>query len=100
LGFQYVEVGGSRRTEPVWTADCASHQLRADAPLVTELTKSGGYSADDPDADFYRAFFSEPEVKLPAGVWDITAVATFTDGVGCDGRAINLTATIRMVVTD
>ena len=47
---------------------------------MTGIVKSGGFSADDPDAAFYRAFFSEPLVRLPAGRWEIAAVASFVVG--------------------
>lgn len=100
FGFEYVEVGGRRRIDPIWTADCAQHQLRADAPLVTELTKSGAFGGGGPDDQFYRQFLTDPEVKLPFGVWDITAIASFIDGRGCDGRAVEMRATIRIVVSD
>lgn len=35
--------------------------------------KSGGWSEDDPNAGFYRRFYSNPELLLPAGNYEISA---------------------------
>lgn len=86
--------------EPVWTADCAKHSLAADRPMVSAITKSGGWSDDQPDAQFYRDFFTDPVVRLPAGEWDITAIAMFVEGEGCGGASHDLRATVRVRITD
>ena len=36
-------------------------------PITADLSKSGGFSGDDPDADFVRSFLADPEVRLPRG---------------------------------
>lgn len=100
FAFRYVEVNGDRRVEPVWTADCARHQLRAAEPLTTGLTKSGAYGGDDPHAAFLQDFLRGPDVRLPAGPWDITAIGSFVDGEDCSGPGIDLEATIRITVVD
>jgi hypothetical protein len=99
LGFGFAEVGGRRQMGPAWTADCANHPLAADRPIVSPITKSGGYSDDQPDAAFYRAFFADPLIHLPAGEWDITAVAEFVERE-CGGPGHTLEATIRVRVTE
>jgi hypothetical protein len=68
-------------------------------PLSSRLTKSGGFTAEDPDAAFYQAFFADPVVRLPAGEWRITAVASFTEGEGCTGKAVMLKVPITITVT-
>jgi hypothetical protein len=68
--------------------------------MVSPIKKSGGYSDSQPDAAFYRAFFADPLVRLPAGEWDITAIAVFTEGLGCQGVSHSMSATIRVVVTE
>lgn len=42
------------------------------------FSKSGGYSEDDPDADFWRSFYSEKALKLPKGEYTFSAVTSFT----------------------
>lgn len=40
--------------------------------------KSGGYSEDDSDYVFWKDFYSDPELKLPAGTYTITAYCDFS----------------------
>lgn len=98
FAFEFAEITGARKVIPVWDAACAGHEVRAGAPLASRIVKSGGWSDEEPDADFYRAFFQGPEVRLPPGVWDITALATFSEGAGCGGRSVALRATVRVEV--
>ena len=81
------------------TADCAPYRLEPGRPLTSAITKSGGYSADDPNAAFYRAFLADPVVSLPAGDWRITAGASLVEGEGCSGASRNLSAPITVHVT-
>ena len=98
LNFGYVEVGGTRRMGPGWTADCAERQLSPTQPIISGLGKSGGYSGDDPNSGFYRSFFTDKEVHLSAGDWTITAVAEFMEGT-CDGPRDTLQAAVQVHVT-
>jgi len=81
--FGFEEVGGSRRIQPAMSDDCAGYRLSPDTPLSRELTKSGGWVADDPDAEFYKAFFADPLIHLPPGQWRVGAIASFSDGRSC-----------------
>lgn len=73
--FRLEEVDGPRDMGPAWSDDCASHTI---AGTVTRpFIKGGGWSADDPNAAFYRAFFADPLFRLPAGRWRISAIADF-----------------------
>lgn len=38
-----------------------------------DFCKSGGWDGDDPKAKFYEEFFSDPELKLPPGKYEISA---------------------------
>ncbi len=38
-----------------------------------QFVKSGGWSGDDPNKEFYETFYSEPELILPAGEYEISA---------------------------
>jgi hypothetical protein len=98
FGFSYVEVGGTRRVDPVWTADCGSHRLDPATPLTSDLTKSGGVAGTEPDADFLRAFLSDPLVHLPVGSWDITAIAQFIEAPGCAGGTTTMQTGLRVTV--
>ncbi len=64
-------------------------------PIASGLNKSGGFSADDPDAAFFRAFLNgDPVVRLPPGDWTITANAHFVEEAGCTGKVHLMTASI------
>jgi hypothetical protein len=98
FAFDFAEVGGSRHMDAAWTLECGPHHLVAGAPLTSPITKSGGFSADDPNAAFYRAFLAGPDTHLPAGDWTITAVAPFAEGSQCQGQDHTLRAGIRIHV--
>lgn len=100
LNFVYAEVGGTRKVDPVWTADCGPHALDPATPISEELSKSGAIPNDGPDADFLRSFLTGPDVRLPAGTWDITVLAIFMEGAGCVGGEHSMSTTLRVTVSD
>lgn len=100
LNFAYAEVGGTRKVDPVWAADCGPHALDPATPISEDLLKSGAIPNDGPDADFLRSFLTGPGIRLPAATWDITALAIFTEGVGCVGGGHSMNATARVTVRD
>jgi hypothetical protein len=100
IEFSFKEVDGARQMGPAWDTACASARLAADSPIVRSIRKSGGYSDDQPDAAFYRAFFADPLVRLPAGDWDITAMAEFMDDRDCTiAHQVSMSATVRVHIT-
>ena len=93
--FDFAEIGGRRRVGGAMSADCAPYRLEPGRPMVSAITKSGGYSADDPEAAFARAFLDgNPVVRLPAGDWRITAGASLIECEGCSGASRTLAAPI------
>ena len=99
FGFDFAEVDGSRHVEPAWDTVCAPYRLEPGKPMTSAIKKSGGFSADQPDADFYRSFLTDPVVHLPAGDWSISAIASFVEGKGCSGQSHTMRATIVVHVT-
>jgi hypothetical protein len=95
IGFAYDEVGGDRSAHPIWTADCATKEIDSATPLNQPLGKSGVL-----ETDFQRAFLPGPQIRLPAGTWDITAIADFLEGSGCTGVHHAIRAAARITVTD
>lgn len=101
LNFTYAEVGGTRKVDPVWTADCAIHPLDPATPISVALGKTGAASHSDPSAGFLRSFlFATSDVRLPAGTWNITALAIFSEGDACSGPSHDMEATVRVTVGD
>lgn len=96
--FDFDEVGGGQRhLTAASTADCAPHPLTPGTPLTAPLDKSGGYDAADPSQSWLGAVLHASGVQLPAGTWDVTARAEFTENA-CDGPRYHLEATVRVVV--
>jgi hypothetical protein len=100
ITFEFREVGGPRDVGPGSTADCAPHEIPAGGSITEEITKSGGWSNDNPGPNdaFAKAFLTQDGTHLPVGTWDIIAATTFVDGDGCQGQSHELTATIRLEV--
>ena len=97
--FDYRELGGRRHVEPVWTADCVPHPIGPADPISEPLGKSGGIDGSDPDYEFYHGFLQGPDVRLPPGEWQITAIATFVDGRDCDGHSYSIGTPFTVTVT-
>jgi hypothetical protein len=100
IAFSMIEVGGTRRMEAGFREKCEPYPIGPDAPLARPVTKSGGWSADDPNAAFYQAFFADQQIHLPAGTWDISVVTDFNEDGGdpCGGVHHDPSATIRIEV--
>ena len=96
--FSYAEVGGTRKVDPVWPADCGARLLDPATPVDVGLSKTGAVPNDGPDADFVRTFLSGSDVRFPVGTWDITAMATFTEHPDCSGGPHEMRATERISV--
>ena len=97
MSFGIVEVGGRRAIEPPFGGKCNRVTISQGAPFNSQIIKSGGFSANDPDAGFYVDFFEDPELHLPPGTWDITANASFSRG-RCGEDPRHLEATIRIAI--
>lgn len=52
--------------------------FKKDEVYLIPFRKSGGYSADDPDYEFWKNYYSDPELKLPEGTYAITAFCDFS----------------------
>jgi hypothetical protein len=98
IGFGYQQVGGKRSFGPAFDAACAATTIDPATPVSVPLGKSGGYDPNKPDDAWIIAFMNSSGVQLPAGTWDVTAEAPFTDAAGCTGTPRDLKATVRVTV--
>jgi len=80
------------------TGDCVSHVIRE--PIVVPFFKSGGWSEDDPNADFLRAYFSDRELRLPSGTWRIDVAVLANIGEGCTGPPVDLGLSLIVTVAE
>lgn len=75
---------------------CTQHDYHPGDVESVPFAKSGGWSAEDPMADFWRGFFADPELRLPAGRYRISAEASY--GVTGCGDEHTLVASVDIVV--
>ena len=98
--YSFSEVGGTREYGPLSLLDCGPIPLDPATPLGVALYKQGAVTASGGDADFQRAFMADPQVHLPAGTWDITAIADFNEGADCTGVRHTITTSLRVTVSN
>ena len=77
---------------------CVQHQLTARQPVAVPFLKSGGWSNHDPLAGFWRAYFADKELHLPAGSWQVTASLEAIMAPDCIGQEHRVDATVAFVV--
>ena len=63
-----------------------------------DYVKSGGFSADDPNAEFWEKFYQEEDLKLPAGTYTVTVRGAFSrsEDVVNDDRGLSCRLQIRV----
>ncbi|MDQ6795497.1 MAG: hypothetical protein M3067_11915 [Chloroflexota bacterium] len=88
-----LQLDGTLRIEAGSDDSCAAYAIRPAAPLAQRYVKSGGWSGEDPNAAFYKAFFADPVLRLPRGTWRMVADAWFYVD-DCGGRAHRLQAAL------
>jgi hypothetical protein len=59
------------------TSDLVPTEFKKGETVSYPFVKSGGFGSDDPDADFWKSFYAEKELKLPAGTYLVTASCNF-----------------------
>lgn len=98
IAFGLRQLDGSLEMGPGAPDVCLVREL---APSVGSLfVKSGGYDARDPNAAFYRDFYADPRLTLPASEWRVSAVAEFAPQGTCalTDKPIMLEASIEITV--
>jgi hypothetical protein len=73
VSFVIQQLDGTIAVGGAMTADCRAHDFDRLVPVTIPFAKSGGYSEDDPNADFYRTFYADPVLRLPSGRWKVSA---------------------------
>jgi hypothetical protein len=99
VGFGVEEpVLGDLHLSPVVAESCERSTLDGGIPLEVPFAKAGSWSGDDPRSDEYRAWFQDPVLRLPLGVWHMYAVAGFSiDTCSPDPIEMRVDLTIEVV---
>lgn len=90
IGFRYKEVGATRSVGPSFDDACKAIAVEPATPLSVSLDKRGAFDPSRPENAWANAFMAADGVQLPAGTWDVTAEAAFSDGTGCTGMLHDL----------
>ena len=96
VGFRIAEVGGRRTMGGGMDLPCLQTPMAAGQRLPFEFQK-GGAVADNPAEGFDRAWYEEPELRLPPGRWQITAYLSASLG-DCGGERHELETSIEVLV--
>lgn len=65
-----------------------------------DYVKSGGFSADDPKASFWRSFFAEKDLYLPPGEYTIKASTGFSLGSDVINSKVDATCELKIKVVE
>jgi hypothetical protein len=88
VSFSFQQLDGSLRMDPVSRLMCSSPTtLTRREPATFRPVKSIAYVGEDPNAEFYRAWYEDPVLHLPRGRWQIVAQSTIYDGTTCIASA-------------
>jgi hypothetical protein len=87
-----IDIGGAQ------TDDCRPSDWPRGVAVPIRFAKSGGWIPEDPNAAFYKAYFAEPQLRLPAGTWQLTAAADFWTGGTCGAEAHRFAAIVTIQV--
>ena len=86
VSFTFTQLDGTRSMVPASDLMCAAPTtLQRQAAATYRPVKSIGWMAEDPTAAFYQQWASDPQVRLPAGRWQIIATALIYVGTACYG---------------
>ncbi|MFV2063514.1 MAG: hypothetical protein ACC726_08365 [Chloroflexota bacterium] len=99
VAFGVEQFDGPIDTGPGWRPSCGFYRFQPDEILGVTFKKSGGFDAGDPMADFWRAWFADPVLRLPEGNYVITAYAYHGGrGAVCTGPWQTLSASVPIEV--
>lgn len=72
--------------------------LEKDKLYEFDYIKSGGFSEDDPDADFWKKFYAKKDLYLPEGEYTVTARGDFSLSENTEESKRNLSTELKIKV--
>lgn len=99
VAFRVKQIGGPVDSGPGWGAQCWQHRFAPGEVIEIPFEKSGGYDREGPLAEFWEDWFEDPELRLPAGRFEITAILHHgAPGSRCAGAHRTLAASVAIEV--
>jgi hypothetical protein len=74
IGFGLRQLDGTVRVDPAWHLQCLPFELRRNRTRRQSFNKSG-VAGEATNASFYSSFFDDSQLRLPAGRWELYAMA-------------------------
>lgn len=74
----YITDGKNFNTGGITHTILTSTTLKKEEVYFFPYVKNGGFSEDDPDADFWRGFYRQKDLYLPRGTYKVTASTAFS----------------------
>lgn len=74
IGFGLRQLDGTVQVMPAWHHQCLPLELKRDRARRQSFNKSG-VAGEAENADFYSSFFADSQLRLPAGRWELYAMA-------------------------
>jgi hypothetical protein len=99
VAFRIVQLDGPFATEVVRRSSCESHTYAQGEIETIPFARSGSFGAQSDDADFWRAWFGDPELRLTPGTYRIVAVAEYGPRGCADTTKLEAAVTIEVVAT-
>jgi hypothetical protein len=92
--FDIEQLDGDLDQSAFQDDDCKPHDLPAGQPVEIAFRKSGAFDPASPRANFWRDYFKEPDLRLPAGHYRLTAHVELSIGSGCTNEPLDLRASL------
>ena len=99
VSFGVEQLDGPIVNGPGYDANAVPFTYRRGDVRDVPFQKSGGWDGSDPMADFWRAWFADPELRLPAGQYRISAYLEYR-GLGDQATTQTLEASVVIEVID
>lgn len=88
VAFSIEQLDGPMDAGPGRDFSCGEFEYRTGQLERIRFQKSGGFDTEEPLAGFWRAFFADPDLRLPEGHYRISAIADYSiSGCGA-GRTL------------
>ncbi len=96
----YFSISGGKfsKGQGMMMLDVLATQILKAEPVRFPFNKSGAYSEQDPNAAFWKAYFSEPKLLLEPGEYEITTGYSYTLDEDYAGKEYKMQATTKITV--
>lgn len=94
----YISDGKDFNTGGMVNDVLSSTELEKDKLYKFDYSKNGGYTADDPKADFWKKFYSEKYLYLPEGEYTVRVDTAFSLTKDTEKNKSSLSEELKIVV--